>query len=252
MISYIIATYSGDNHKTNKGLSSKVLSIHMKSLIEFIKNNDKCLIKEIIIVCPFVKPYNVLEGYYRKELWEKHCPIPIKFVDYIGSNKHHSYDQWIQGMNCATSDYFLLIEDDYVIAPNTLYADHALLYLYKTLFPNNIGYLATKTSNEYHGFHASISNGVISRDTMLEFKDPLEEFYNINVSRYPQVNFSHLFIQNSINIKDFSENCRILFWNSLTDSIEDHSKENLDENAQDLIVPIQYVIKELLDKHGVI
>lgn len=242
-ISYIIATYSGKDHINNKELSPHVLQIQLKQLEQFIKHKKKTLIKEIIVMCPQVPEENQFKNYYLQDHWLtifSNLDITLQFIIYTGNNKYHSYDQWIQGCNKATGDYFLLIEDDYCLDYTNNTLDIDLITCYHEQFENNIGYLASwaPIDDPYHGYHAAISNGLISKETFNTIKNPLCQFYGIKKSIYPQVNFSHLFLINNIEIKDFRDTFKVLFWNSWENRIEDYS---LNKDYKHVFIPVQYV-----------
>lgn len=227
--SYIIATYAGKNHVNNGDMSEFVLQLQMEHLVNWMRNKSdngiRCYITEIIIVCPPLDRKDAFENYYLPERWADQIDIPIRYIHYMGDNIHHSYDQWIQGWISADdrSDYYILIEDDYCIDSENLDLEYDLIQYYRFKFPDNIGYLATFTDDKYHGFHASISNGLVSKETVKRIKNPLKQFYNIHVNRWPQVNFSHLFFQNNIPISDFRDKYSILFWNSHEQRLETYS-----------------------------
>lgn len=177
-------------------------------------HNLPCLLKQISIVCPQPREKEQ-KNYYHKELWLnlfKVVPhVKLVYIDYIGFNVDHSYDQWIQGyLNYTNYDYNLLMEDDYCIYNKYMF-DEELIQLYKEIFPNNIGYLASKTNDRYF-CHASVSNGVISSDTFKIIKNILEQYYDLKSKiNYPQLRFSQLFHNNSIPIKGISHKYKILF-----------------------------------------
>ena len=206
-ISYIIATYAGKDHTSNKDVADIVLQEQFNQLFALLKNKQKyschCAIVEVIVVCPPVDSENLRTNYYLKDSWKESLDkfgISLRCVDYVGENIHHSYDQWIQGcMNASPdSDYYILIEDDYCLDQRNVNLELDMINLYLKKFPNNIGYLASwaPKKDPNHGYHAAISNGLISKDTFEKFENPLEDFYGITKSIYPQVNFSLLFLYN--------------------------------------------------------
>ena len=240
-ISYIIATYEGSNHTSNKDYSDIVLHTQMLELFKYLETSTN-IIKEVIIVKPPVSPENAYKGYYRFGEWKRkldNYDVVLKIVPYIGDNKHHSYDQWIQGFQVATGDYFLFLEDDYCINSEYLEADIELMKHYNELFPSKKGYMCQMTDDKYHGFHAAVSNGMISRTTFESMPDPLNHFYSIQANRWPQVNFSHLFFENGIEIKDYREKFGVLFWNSYEENIENHS---LNLELSNPLLPVQCIL----------
>ena len=151
----------------------------------------------------------------------------------------------------SSSNYFILSEDDYYLDPNNILLDTDVIEYYNEVFSNNIGYLATMVDSKYHGYHAAISNGIVSRTTINHIgENALEKFYYIKINRYPQVNFSHLFLQNNVPIKDFRDRYRVLFWNSWEEHIEDYSVKDVSEHH--IFIPVQFIarkIKLVVGKH---
>jgi hypothetical protein len=246
-ISYIIATYSGKDHTNNKDLAENVLNIQIQQFIQLLKkkviSKSYNYIHEIVIVCPPVPSKNQFLRYYREQNWKSRLDyygVTLRMIHYNGDNKHHSYDQWIQGWMTASkdSDYFILCEDDYYLDLNTD-LDKDIIDYYKSIFPDDVGYLATMVDNKYHGYHAAISNGIVSRTTIHKLGDALNKFYNIKDSQYPQVNFSRLFLRDGIPIKDYRNKYQILFWNSYEEHLEDYSV--VGPNHHHIFIPVQYV-----------
>jgi hypothetical protein len=250
-ISYIIATYSGKDHTNNKELAENVLNIQIEQFLQLIRNKIVTkvhnYIHEIVIVCPPVETNNQFPNYYREQKWKtllNYYGIDLKMVEYVGDNKHHSYDQWIQGWMSASkdSDYFILCEDDYYLDPKNLLLDVDIIYYYNSIFSDDIGYLATMVDDKYHGYHAAVSNGIVSRKTIQKLgEDALQKFYNIRESQYPQVNFSRLFLNNGIPIKDYRNKYKILFWNSYEEYLEDYSLRIEGTVDYHVFIPVQYV-----------
>lgn len=242
-INYIIASYSGvlftrlPNEKPEDFLQIQLE--HLKFILnEKKEKNIPNLIKNIIIICP--KPKGCFyENYYQKEKWISILDVPIHFVDYVGDNKYHSYDQYIQGYNYLKADYYLIIEDDYCIDKNNLYFDIELVNYYKKIFPNNIGYLcsyACKHSDKVY-MHGAISNGLISNDTFKQYDNPLQEFYKLkSCNQCPQVMFSILFLMKNIEIKDMSDTYTTHFWSSSKRKFEQFNNLNIEKN---IFLPIQ-------------
>ena len=247
MISYIIATYAGKDHTSNRHLSATVLKLQMEQLFDLFclkrKEGIPNHITEVIIVCPPVSSTEIFTGYYNFAKWRKICysyGVRLFPIHYFGENNHHSYDQWIQGMAVASESYYILMEDDYCINAMDVNVDTKLIASYKKQFSNGIGYLSMKAElGNVHTFHASISNGVVSKDTYERIESPLEQFYNIHDTPWPQVNFSNLFLRNHIDIKDYSDTYEVLFWNSYTQQITRHSPLT---NTHSLILPIQSIV----------
>ena len=244
-ITYIIASYAGKDHDSNKDLSEYVLQIQLaqlKNLFDYKNLHDAHnSIEKIIVICPTPRG-EVFENYYQKEKWLD--ILPIEFIPYIGENKHHSYDQWIQGyLHHPTSDYYLLIEDDYYIYPKYVHIDTELMGYYCRSFPDGIGYLATWAPSDPrieqvkdHGHHAAISNGMISRQTFEKIPNILDTFYRTTSGRWPQVNFSRLFLDHGIQIKDFSGEYDMHYWDG--SEVKNYSYAN-----KAIFLPIQSAVQ---------
>lgn len=249
-ISYVIATYAGKNHPSNGDIAEIVLDKQIEFLCKLLENKRinkvKNNIMEVVIVCPEIKDKNNLyENFYQFDKWSKMLKeynVDIVRLSYVGDNKHHSYDQWIQGYlnSNKNTEYILVVEDDYYLDYRNVNLDIDLVKYYKKSFKNNIGYLSTLNFNDPpHGLHAAISNGLISRQTMNSIPDILHTFYSERSSWLPQVNFSKLFLSYNIPIKDFSDTYNILFWNSYIKKTEDYTKA---KNAlYHVFVPVQYM-----------
>lgn len=243
-INYIIATYAGiyRQHENKEFVLQKQLS-HLYHIIA-TKFDQRILnhIKRITVVCPTPKEQHIYSKYYQKALW-KHVfatlDTSIDFVDYVGQNIDHSYDQWIQGyLAHPDCQYNIFVEDDYCIDKYATEFDKNLIELYKTKFPNGLGYLATWCSEHNgHELHAAISNGMISTKTMSQFSDPLDTYYSmIKYHDYPQLKFSSMFTLNGIPIDDFATEYQALFWHS-TDNRE--INYSVSDTTERLFVPVQ-------------
>lgn len=248
MINYIIATFSGQiESRKNREESEKVLAIQLNELkkifIKKKKQNIKNYISQITIIVPECK-IPIYKNYYDTGL-TKIEDIPIVYINYIGDNKDHSYDQWLQGIiNNINFEYYLLIEDDYCIDSNNIFFDKELIDIYNNSFELNKGYLSTLVW-EKPILHAAISNGFISKKTVEYMNDLcnlniLNEYYKL--SGYPQLKFSQLFNNFNIPHKDLTNNNIILFWDSPSQKIKDFSNDDKKREEKNLIfIPIQYI-----------
>lgn len=245
MISYVIATYS-NTITARIGCyknSEHVLQIQLEQLY-MIFNKKKSqgvqnLIERIVIVCPEPKEKRN-HTYYQSEKWIekfKEFNIPINYVDYVGGNRHHSYDQWIQGyMAYPNSDYYIVMEDDYCVDNNNIIFDIDMLRIYKEKFKDNIGYLSSVANYYKTIWHAAISNGIISRDAFKKLKEPiLDTFYSIKAD-FPQVMFSILFNNENIPIDDMQEEYVFPFWESWTKTFVNYTKNTKEKY---MFIPVQ-------------
>ena len=220
---YIIATYSGiyRTFETKQYLLQKQLQ-QLYKILKSKKNQQlECLLCQVTIVCPKVKSgHTECVKYYQKELWkyvfEKDFPhVKLVYLDYVGANEDHSYDQWIQGyLKYSNYDYHLVMEDDYCFDSNKIMFDKDFINMYIEKFPDNVGYLSTwATAVSGHKFHAAISNGLISRKTFEKLENPLGIYYTMwRVELFPQLRFSYMFTMHNIPISDITDKYQALFW----------------------------------------
>lgn len=194
-INYIIATWSGLRVKPADTLYyENILKNHLKTLSE-TKNN----ISQITIM----KPRNDIENnYYAIELNDKIKVIECK-------NEYQSYGQWLKAVELYLNnfDYFIFIEDDYVPATDNF--DSKLIDIYE-----EGTYLCSHISGSIDNNHCSISNGIISNNTIkkvicnIKFNKWFDEY----AIKYPefvfngknhQRSFSRYFGDNGIILTDY-------------------------------------------------
>jgi len=218
-INYIIASYPGQTFSRRSKNSENCLDTHLSVLKNIfqkkIENNIDCLVKRItIIVTETKKEHKDFKNYYKFEKWKEDFKnIEIIFQPCKGKNEHHSYDQWIQGIIKSWDKFthHIIIEDDYCIQPNCYDFDIKLYNIYMEKFKDNIGYLSSKYGTQDKlPFHAMISNGIISSDTLKKLNQPLNLFYEYE--GFPQLSFSYLFSDNNIPIDDYTYYFRVPFW----------------------------------------
>jgi hypothetical protein len=169
--------------------------------------------------------------------------VVINFIDYVGDNKHHSYDQWIQGyLFNKKLDYYIVMEDDYCVDPKNIEFDIELLHHYKDKFPDDIGYLCAYAHEiDNNILIASISLGIISRKTFeLIGEDILDKFYSTKKYNCPQIDFSCLFKDHNINILDIQEYYMIPFWESNNKKFVYYSKVS-NKNFRHIFLPVQFL-----------
>ncbi len=248
MISYIIATYAGINHTSNKELSHIVLSRVFDRLIELLRNKkDQSLpnlINEVLVMVPPVKKGDrELPFYYMPDTWTQQLEsygVSLRFINYTGENKHWSYDQWIMGWLQAdpSSEYLLFAEDDYYLDPSSGVADLQFVDHYNKRFPDGVGFLTTYAGEMFgYGYHAVISNGMISRKTLLKMDDPLAAFYKNMKSDFCQVMFSELFEYYSVPMRDYSDAYTALYWSAYRNQLEQYGETH----SEFLFLPVQYL-----------
>lgn len=249
-INYVIATYSGPiPSRIGDGKEDEVLQKNLESLLHILREKKQKeipnLINQITIVCPKlpanVQPY---KKYYQRDKWEKifreFSDVKLVYLEYKGENQDSSYDQWLQGYtNFSNFDYYIFIEDDYVLNTKNVNFDIQLIKLYRKKFSENIGYLCSKAGKGTNPhFHAMISNGIISRKSLDIFDNVLEEYYNYSKKIHCQVRFSLLFTDKDIQIKDYSDVYEVKFWDSGEKKIFDYSSCT---NSMSIFVPVQCI-----------
>ena len=241
-LNYVIATYAGRD-------TQYVLECHLQHLLAIMMGGKLTELKQVTVMCPPVKAkdkHNYKGKYYDISRWQAiferaGAGVALVFEEYVGSNEYASYDQWIQAyLRYPNFDYYLLIEDDYVPYASQLTFDADLVALYKeSLIKNDtqIGYLCTYACNDHGMFHASISNGLVSRQTFETMgQSILEKFYDI--PHYSQLAFSELFTRHNIPIFDWADKYVAIFWSSLRGQISVYSPI---ETTEYMLLPIQYL-----------
>ena len=221
-VTYVIASYSG---VIRSRIGDKDPHLVLQKQLEVLHENivPTSPLERVIVVCPEPREKR-RSDYYEEKKWLEMFPqkgIKIDFLDYVGDNKDHSYDQWIQGcMHHLDTDYYIIIEDDYLIQPGNVVFCEQLVDKYKRCFPSNIGFLTTWAHAIPHvGYHSAISNGLLSRDTIMAFGDMLQEYYSLKKrlsdrESFCQIAFSKLFFYFGIPIKDYIDEYSALFWES--------------------------------------
>ena len=237
-INYIIASYSGKRLSGDHKMLENVLDLQLTHLSNLFKNMTTNHVAQITIVEPS-PTCKIYPNYYNKDKWMSIHGVPIVYLPYIGNNTHHSYDQFLQAMlKYSKFDYHIIMEDDYYIDPTQTEFDTDLINIYTSTFKDNIGYLCTYASLHQNMWHASISNGMISKDTLERLgKDILEHFYSFEM--YPQLKFSHIMTEKNINICDIQKYYKIPFWDSPTQTIKDFTTS---QSNIYMFVPVQMTL----------
>jgi hypothetical protein len=251
---YIIATYSGKKNSiehTNTFQDEDALQIQLQRLkLLFTQKYDLGIpnqIKQITIICP-TPIGEIYENYYQKDKWLSICGVPIVYQQYIGENKHYSYDQWFQGLFKYSDDfdYHIFLEDDYSINPSCILFEKELIKIYNEKFPSNIGYLCTLTGYCNNTYHASISNGCMSKETVIKMKNTsiIDDFYQYRI--HPQISFSVVIMLLDIKILDMSDyyDCPFYITNSKHIVYVQKNGEFNDtrNNKPFLFIPVQLVL----------
>jgi len=236
-------------------------------LLQLKKNfGTENLIKKItIMVVPIFDDREIYRLYYvNKELYIKQFQefgVTLKYTTYIGENKYHSYDQWIQGMlhNMYSKDcqeYNLFVEDDYL--PNYKYLDFDIVFKKKYIesFSDNVGYLATwwitfPNKNVFNNDilnsdstknYPGTSNGMISNKTISMHQDLQDELYKID--KFSQLAFGDVIVKKNIPRADMSDIMSMIYYNSICQIVDDRP----DNGKPEYILSIQCFTKDEIIK----
>jgi len=245
-LNYIIATYPGTN-------TEYALEIQLQQLLTIILAGKTSSLAQITIMCTKTKPEHTEKVYYyNKEKWtnifSRVCPnVALVFADYVGENKHASYDQWIQGyLLYPNFDYYIFIEDDYFIHPSQLTFDKDIIDAYNSILDShhsagsNIGYVCSYATTTNHHYHATISNGIVNRASLeMLGSDILEKYYTCAEEyKIEQVAFSDMFIKGDVPVYSFEHVYCALFWSSLNKRLDVYSPVTV---GTLMFVPLQYL-----------
>lgn len=245
-LNYIIATYPGTK-------TEYALEIQLQQLLAIILTDKTTSLAQITVMCTKVKPEHTEKiYYYNKEKWTdifaRICPnVKLVFANYVGENKHASYDQWIQGyLLYPNFDYYLFIEDDYFIHPSQLTFDKDIIDAYNSILANRgstIGYVCSYATATNHHYHATISNGIVNKASLEMLGTGLLEKYYTCAEEYriEQVAFSDLFIKHGVPVYSFEHIYCALFWSSLHNRLDVYSPLTV---GNLMFVPLQYLTHE--------
>ena len=243
-INYVIATcdiYSKNREMFDKE-SNMVLQKHMKILTQLLcnKNNN---IKCITIMKPNTDGKNVYEDYYDiDEYIKKITSVGIKVVQEDCINYGSSYNQWINAYEKYPEyDYYILMEDDWVPHTECNNFDKLLINIYKEKIKKK-GYLCAWVPNKFSIYkkHLCISVGILNNETfnIISKKNKRKD------KTISQIHFSNLFINNKLQIEDYSEKGKkymIPFWETKHGIIYEYS---LYVSNNYLLVPIQLLERD--------
>jgi hypothetical protein len=165
----------------------------------------------------------------------------------LESNKNFCYQQWLEGCNVADqySQFFIFAKDDYCLDSQNLTIDTDLISIYLEKYPLRLGYLISfcvspsqQRSNSYtkniyynknkiaNEHSENIWNGFISRKTI----ETIIKNNNCDIitclKSYicnSKIEFDKLFLDNDIEINDYRERYKTLYWNTSKSKIEDFS-----------------------------
>ncbi len=251
-VTYIIATYAG----TDTWYS---LELHLQSLFMYALSPKVCL--RIVVVTPDSGE----DGhplYYQHNKWTKlfsSVGVNYNVLQYVGDNKHASYDQWIQGYQAypiTDGGYYIFVEDDYVLDPVSYRCKsdenggedvfEMWIKYYNDTVDDRGGYMCTYAGQTEHKFHSVISNGIVSSKTMQNLdtickannKTLLTHYYDCATHcGVAQIAFSDLFLTCDIPVISMHEHFAAIFWSSYRHKVERYSQPDLPR----ILVPIQFL-----------
>jgi hypothetical protein len=253
-INYIIATHASINkRRESKDPNSRyILRYHLQILDSFLTSDT--LITQITIVCPDVLDetgeYYTKNDAYINSLRAKGIAVVIMPV----ANEGISYTQYVKCFKkYNTFDYYIIMEDDWVINKKYLNFDTILVDLYQKTFTNNIGFLDywSPLNHPFLPFHSAITVGMLSNETIKAFLH-LDHKELISLE---QLHFSHVLTNAGISITDHHRagfSTRILFWETSRGIIRDHTQDAgyIQENParEPIFLPVQcYYSGDMID-----
>jgi hypothetical protein len=224
-INYMIATYGAKrpDEKRNQELSEYVLAIECKHLQRIFAAKKQQQIPNLITQITIIRP-PIPED--KKDLQYPHYypssssslenidieGVPVKFVEYQGENKHHSYDQYCEGYQAYPDfDYFFVMEDDYCMDDLAIDFDQEFVDLYRQKFEKGTGFLCQWFVPS--PLHAAISNGLISKQSFqLLGNDAVKAFFETTQYDIGQLKFSAMFTRFSVEHQDTSKEHKMTFF----------------------------------------
>lgn len=229
----------GERRKTPKIYNEDRL-ICLKKQIEYL---DKFEHNITTIVFSFNLNYDDIDiiGNYLNEIPKKIRNSNVEII--LRKNNGLSYGAWAEYTirNIDNYDYFIYNEDDYFFVQNNF--DTYLIQTFNEY--ENCGYLCSisREPMEWNGFkkHAGYAAGVTSKESV---RRVIKEFKNISEcqgSDYKtgesiQIDFTHCFVKNGMNIFDVREKYRIPF--STTIENEPDVIYFFNYNEEDLLIPL--------------
>ena len=226
-INYVIATYNGQGKRTHSHpLPKDVLNTHLEKL----KASMQALSQITIMVAESPNDY---KDYYDISEISSQFTVPIEMVKC--DNYGYSPGQWLKAYELFTDkfDYYIFMEDDW--CPGMQGFDDYLVYLYKHLFPEEIGLmcslvegskvykekggypihfgggilLSTQTLQSLYSAHLKQSEDIGPRERLDKITSETNPGYNWERQRgsyiggYYQLAFSHLFTLAGIEHEDY-------------------------------------------------
>lgn len=257
-INYVIATSADALHgRIRDPFSLLILRYHLKILSSILKTDG--LIKQVTIVRQDSKIENHLRKEYYKieeyveEIRKKNLKVEILDVEKLGI----SYTQYLLAYEKFPHfDYYMIMEDDWVINKKYKDFDHLLLGLYSKCFPSGSGFLDcwSPRSGKYVGpnggfknypHHSCISVGLLDNASIKKISEKAksrEERENL-----AQLEFSLAATDQGIEIMDLPTaglKTQILFWRTNLNTITDYTETK--EFCNPVFVPIQFYYKNVI------
>lgn len=251
-VNYIIATCNTRSRRNHQEVSEYVLAIQLYHVKCLFKQKKKLglpnYITQITIVEPPAKNEHY-KWYYDKSIRDIEG-VPIVYLPYVGKNEHHSYDQYLQAMLIyhPNFDYHLLIEDDYCISLTNPRFDLELVQHYQTKLPGKVGYLCTKFEEGDGYWYNSISNGMISAETVQHLvnftkNNVVQFFYTVRgpMTQWrfglPQFMFTELMHRCGVPHADILHEYNTMFYQTNENLLVPHSQGI----GRECFVPVQLI-----------
>lgn len=236
---YIISFYFGERRKTPQIYNDDRL-ILLKKQIEYLEK-----VKHDIstIVFSFNLNYEDIEILNR---YINHIPKKIQNSDVeivLRKNNGMSYGAWSEYTlkNVEEYDYFIYNEDDYFFIQDNF--DSYLIDTFNSY--ENCGYLCSisREPMEWNKFkkHAGYAAGITSKESVKKVLNYFKNFSEIQGNDYKmgeslQIDFTHCFISENMQIYDVREKYRIPF--SSTIDTEPDVIYFFNYNNEDLLIPL--------------
>lgn len=233
---YIINFYLGERRKIHKIYNEDRL-ILLKKQIHFLEKLQHNLTKIVFSFNLREEDIETLSSYINlipKKIQNSDVEIVLR------ENNGMSYGAWSEYTvkNIEKYDYFIYNEDDYFFIEDNF--DDYLVDTFNSY--KNCGFLCaiSREPAGWNGFrkHAGYAGGITSKECIKKVFNYFKEFSNIEGNEYKmgeslQIDFTHCFIKEGMNIYDVREKYRIPFSTTL-------------ENEPDVIYFFNYNKKDLL------
>ena len=236
---YVINFYFGDRRKTPKIYNEDRL-IFLKKQIEYLKKIKHNVDNIVFSFNLNHDDFNIIYGYINnipKRIQNSNIEIVLR------KNNGMSYAAWSEYTikNIDRFDYFIYNEDDYFFS-----VDNFDKYLVDTFEKyDNCGYLCaiSREPSGWNNFkkHAGYAGGITNRKNIKKVFDDFKLFSKIEGNEYKmgeslQIDFTHCFVKNGMEIYDVREKYRVPFSTTLEN--EPDVIYFFNYNNEDLLIPL--------------